>query len=170
MCGIAGFCDFSKKLSNVYLVIENIDTLINLKEKNEFVSVFSMGLPQLSIYKIFQLEYTTLDSYFVSLIVNNTNSDITWNTHLGWLGWILPQPELFIIYFMYTFLLIFLVIFFTKQIGGEYLFFVSWFMSVVLLLQGWIQSYIGYLIGLMTFFVIKIIFENSRRKNDKINR
>ena len=51
----------------------------------------------------------------------------------------------------------FLVIFFTKQIGGEYLFFVSWFMSVVLLLQGWIQSYIGYLIGLMTFFVIKII-------------
>ena len=64
----------------------------------------------------------------------------------------------------------FLVIFFTKQIGGEYLFFVSWFMSVVLLLQGWIQSYIGYLIGLMTFFVIKIIFENSRRKNDKINR
>lgn len=156
-------------LSNVYLVIENINTLINLKEKNEFVSVFSMGLPQLLFHKIAQLEYITLDSYFVSLIGDYTNNDISWNTHLGWIGWIIPQPELFTIYFFYSCLLIFLVLFFTKYIGGEYLFFISWFMTVVLLLQGWIQAYIGYLLGLITFFIIKVIlkkFKIQRRTNE----
>lgn len=101
-------------------------------------------------YKIFGLDYTLLNSYFVSVIDTKVVlEDLTYNTHIGLL---LTEPYKIFLLFIYTVFLIYLVAFFSYKIGGKYIHFVSWFFLITYLLQGWLAAY---LLGLIVFYMIK---------------
>lgn len=155
-------------LSNVYLLLEYLDILQVAKENSEFISAFAIGLPQMLFYKIFGLDYTLLNSYFVSVIDTKVVlEDLTYNTHIGYVGLLLTEPYKIFLLFIYTVFLIYLVAFFSYKIGGKYIHFVSWFFLIIYLLQGWLAAYFSYLLGLIVFYMIKIIFKKIKFINRK---
>ena len=156
-------------LSNVYLFYENISTLQKAWENNAFVSVFSAGLPQMLVYKIMHLDYTLITSYFDTVITGISLEKLTSNTHVGWIGWMLFNPIIGILYFFYTTLLIYISLLLSIKIGGRYIIFVNWYAMIVYLLHGWITTYIAYILGLMVFLVIKNISNIKLRKKNVRN-
>lgn len=158
-------------LSNVYLFLEHLDTLQLARENGQFVSSFVIGLPQMLVYKIFGLDYTVLTSYFVSVIDTKVVlSELTSNTHVGYIGWILAEPYYFWLFFAYTILLVYLVAYFSSKIGGKYIHFVSWYFLIAYLMHGWLQAYFGYMLELMIFYIVKIIMKKIKFKKLENNK
>lgn len=152
-------------MSNVYLFLEHLNTLQFAKENGEYVSGFAMGLPQMLIYKIFGFDYMTLTSYYVSVIDTKVVLDeLTSNTHIGYIGWILAEPYTFWLFFTYTILLLYLVAYFSSKIGGKYIHFISWYFLIAYLMHGWLQAYFGYLLGLVAFYTIKVVMQKLKFK------
>jgi len=147
-------------MSNVYLFLDHLDALQSGRENGQYISGFAIGLPQMLFYKIFGLDYTVLTSFFVSVIDTKVVLDeLTSNTHVGYIGWILAEPYSFWPFFAYTILLVYLVAYFSSKIGGKYIHFVSWYFLISYLMHGWLQAYFGYLLGLITFYIVKVIIQ-----------
>jgi hypothetical protein len=147
-------------LTNVYLVFENMDILQTLKDNNEFISVFSIGLPQMFVHKIFGVNYLEINSFFPAFMTNKQNLDaIDWTTHVGWIGLIIPELYLFIFYLIYSILLVYIIVFLCNKIGGKYIFFLGWFATLIFLMHGWMQAYIGFLLNLISFYFVKNILK-----------
>jgi len=158
-------------LSNVYLFLEHLDTLQIARANGDYISAFAIGLPQMLLYKLFGIDYTVLTSYYITIVDTKIALDeLTSNTHVGYIGWILSEPHLFWLFLFYTIILVYLVAYFSNKIGGKYIHFVSWYFLISYLLHGWLQAYIGYLIGLLIFFIIKIIFTKIKFKKIKLNK
>lgn len=153
-------------LSNVYLFLEHLDTLQIARNNSEYISSFAIGLPQMLLYKLFNVDYTVLSSYFISVInTSKALDELTSNTHIGYIGLVLSELHLFWLFLFYTIGLVYLVSYLSNRIGGKYIHFVSWYFLIAYLMHGWLQAYIGYLIGLLMFFIVKIIFIKIRFKN-----
>lgn len=149
-------------MSNVYLLLEHLDTLQFAKENGQYVSGFAMGLPQMLIYKIFGFDYIALTSYYMSVIDTKVVlEELTSNTHVGYIGWLLVEPYTFWLFFTYTILLVYLVAYFSSKIGGKYIHFISWYFLIAYLMHGWLQAYFSYLLGLIVFYMMKVIIKNN---------
>lgn len=151
-------------MSNVYLFLEHLDTLQFGRENGQYVSGFAIGLPQMLFYKIFGLDYIVLTSYYVSVIDTKVIlSELSSNTHVGYIGWILAEPHMFLLFLIYTILLVYLVAYFSSKIGGKYIHFVSWYFLIAYFLHGWLQAYLSYLFGLIAFYIVKIFVLKFRK-------
>ena len=147
-------------LSNVYLFLEHLDTLQIARENSEYVSSFAIGLPQMLLYKLFGVDYTILTSYYITVVDTKISLDeLTSNTHVGYIGWILSEPYLFWLFLFYTIVLVYLVAYISNKIGGKYIHFVSWYYLISYLMHGWLGAYINYLIGLVMFLILKILLK-----------
>jgi hypothetical protein len=152
-------------LSNVYLFLEHLDTLQVARDNSEYISAFAVGLPQMLLYKVFGLDYTVLTSYYISVIDTKVVLDeLTSNTHVGYIGWILAEPYMFWIFLFYTIGLVYLSAYLSSKIGGKYLHFVSWYLLIAYLMHGWIQAYFSYILGLLTFYIVKILIQKIKFK------
>ncbi|MDE1338769.1 oligosaccharide repeat unit polymerase [Vibrio aestuarianus] len=143
-------------LSNTYLMFEYSNVIYSAADKGEFVSFYLVGLPQMLIIKLFGFDYQMLNSFIASIFDSNyyINSS-TYNTHTGWFGWVISEPYLVIQYFIYSVSLIWFVVYFSSKIGGEYIYIVTWVMTLMLFMQGWIHAYISLLIALVAFLFVK---------------
>ncbi|WP_237293048.1 oligosaccharide repeat unit polymerase [Vibrio anguillarum] len=143
-------------LSNTYLMFEYSNVIYSAADKGEFVSFYLVGLPQMLIIKLFGFDYQMLNSFIASIFDSNyyINSS-TYNTHTGWFGWVISEPYLVIQYFIYSVSLIWFVVYLSSKIGGEYIYIVTWVMTLMLFMQGWIHAYISLLIALVAFLFVK---------------
>ncbi len=152
-----------QELSNIYLFLENLNIFQVARNHGEFVSSFSVGLPQMLIYKIFGWNYTNLPTYFVYVMNPNFDiSNISTNVQVGYAGLLLSEPYLCCLFFFYSILLVLFASYFSNKIGGKYMNFVSWYSLVVFLLHGWLGAYIGYILGLISFYIVKRLFQKMK--------
>ncbi|MBF4424272.1 oligosaccharide repeat unit polymerase [Vibrio anguillarum] len=143
-------------LSNTYLMFEYSNVIYSAADKGEFVSFYLVGLPQRLIIKLFGFDYQMLNSFIASIFDSNYYiNNSTYNTHTGWFGWVISEPYLVIQYFIYSVSLIWIVVYLSSKIGGEYIYIVSWVMTLMLFMQGWIDAYISLLIALVAFLFVK---------------
>lgn len=143
-------------LSNTYLIFENSSLISSAAESNEFVPFYLVGLPQMMIFKLFGIDYQMLNSFIVSILDPNYYiNESTYNTHTGWFGWIVAEPYLTIQYFLFSISLVWGVTYVSAKIGGEYIFFVTWLMTLMLFMQGWIHAYMSLFLALLTFLFVK---------------
>ena len=49
-----------------------------------------------------------------------------------------------------------------NSINGEFIYYTSWLMTMMLFLQGWIQTYFTYLVSLFLFLLVKIMLSKVR--------
>ncbi len=155
-------------LSNTYLMFENSQVISSAAEKNEFVAFYLVGLPQMMIFKLFGADYQMLNSFIVSILDPNYYiNESSYNTHTGWFSWVIAEPYLIIQYFIFSVFLVFGVTYVSAKIGGEYIFFISWVMTLMLFMQGWIHAYMSFFVALFTFLLVKICLGFKLRR--KVN-
>lgn len=153
-------------LSNTYLIFENSSIISSAAQKSEFVSFYLVGLPQMMIFKLFGLDYQMLNSFIVSILDPNYYiNESTYNTHTGWFSWVIAEPYLIIQYFIFSVLLVWGVVYVSAKIGGKYILFISWIMTLMLFMQGWIHAYMSFFVALITFLSVKICLDFKARRN-----
>jgi hypothetical protein len=146
-------------ISNTYLIIENSQVISSAAERGEFVSFYLVGLPQMMIFKLFGADYQMLNSFIVSMFDPNYYiNELSYNTHTGWFSWIIAEPHLIIQYLIFSVFLVFGVTYLSAKIGGEYIYFISWLMTLMLFMQGWIHAYMSFFIALIIFWFVKSFF------------
>jgi hypothetical protein len=143
-------------VSNAYLILENSRVLSAAAESGEFVSFYLVGLPQMMIFKLFGIDYQMLNSFIVSMFDPNYYIDeLSYNTHTGWFSWVVAEPYLIMQYFIFSIVLVFGVTYLSAKIGGEYIYFISWLMTLMLFMQGWIHAYMSFFVALLMFWFVK---------------
>lgn len=141
--------------SNLLLILHNRIVFEDMFFSGEFVGVFNVGLPQYLFYTLFDVDYNLFTSTVASFF---SREIVSFNTHVGWFGWVLFNPYLFPLYFLYSIILVLISYKATNFLKAHDLHFITWFLILMLLLQGWIGTFIIFIISLFQVLLFRLMF------------
>jgi hypothetical protein len=141
--------------SNLLLILQNRLVFEDMFSSGEFVSVFNVGLPQYLLFTLFNVDYTLFTSTVASFF---SREIVSFNTHVGWFGWVLFNPYTFPLYFLYSLILVFISYKLTNMLKAYDLHFITWFLLLMLLLQGWVGTFIIFIISLFQVLLFRLLF------------
>lgn len=138
-------------VGSAYIINDNKDMLAAAYESGEIYPYWSENNIVSSLYKYFEGEGSSASNYVAKEILGYT--DATWNTHVGFIGWITFLPIFqAIIFFAYYLIVLLVGLFFSKLLGGR-VFHLMAALSLMYLYHGWLSSFI-----LMIYSMIFILF------------
>lgn len=147
-------------ISYIYDISDSIYPL-----KDNFLPVYSEGLPQRLFHSLLGTDYILLNQYIVQNFI--ADNDASWNVQVGLSSWFIISPlqsTLLIIYFSIL-LIIAHCIPILKKIYNYHL--LVLYLSIFTLLVGWVSTFINVIIyGLILAIIIKFFNSNTSVFNE----
>ncbi|WP_368882762.1 oligosaccharide repeat unit polymerase [Proteus mirabilis] len=123
--------------------------------KNNFLSVYSEGLPQRLFHTMLGTDYILLNQYIVQNFIADNNAN--WNVQVGLSSWFIISPlqSIFLIIYFSALLIIAHSIPILKKIYNYHL--LVLYLAIFTLLVGWVSTFINVIIyGLISAIIIKL--------------
>ncbi|MEE3878777.1 oligosaccharide repeat unit polymerase [Vibrio sp. YYF0003] len=146
-----------ESVSATYYIVDNKDILSTMYEDHNFLPFYLYHWIPQTLEKILSYNsiYDITQVYAQRYIAGFYNPYYVWQTHIGYFGWPIINPEGMIFYYLYSVALMFLLVFISQHFtSNKGLLEMSWILTILYMGHGWFNDYIIFIQALVVMYVL----------------